>query len=66
LLVGYLVSLIAVARGMLPGRRGGKGGKRSVIWHKTHRYGAQTRVNAINAANAAAAARAAASAPASG
>jgi cellulose synthase/poly-beta-1,6-N-acetylglucosamine synthase-like glycosyltransferase len=49
LLVGYLVSLIAVARGMLPGRRGGKGSKRSVIWHKTHRYGAQARVEAAKA-----------------
>jgi cellulose synthase/poly-beta-1,6-N-acetylglucosamine synthase-like glycosyltransferase len=49
LLVGYLVSLIAVARGMLPGRRNGKGGKRAVIWHKTHRYGAHARVKAAEA-----------------
>jgi cellulose synthase/poly-beta-1,6-N-acetylglucosamine synthase-like glycosyltransferase len=51
LLVGYLVSLIAVARGMLPGRRGGKGGSRSVIWHKTHRYGAQARIEAAKASS---------------
>jgi cellulose synthase/poly-beta-1,6-N-acetylglucosamine synthase-like glycosyltransferase len=54
LFIGYLVSLIAVTRGMLPGRRGGKGGKRAVIWHKTHRYGAHARLRAANAATRAA------------
>jgi cellulose synthase/poly-beta-1,6-N-acetylglucosamine synthase-like glycosyltransferase len=50
LLVGYLVSLVAVVRGMLPGRRGknGKNGGRSVIWHKTCRYGARTRFEEVN------------------
>jgi cellulose synthase/poly-beta-1,6-N-acetylglucosamine synthase-like glycosyltransferase len=39
LLVGYLVTLIAVLRGLLPGRRGRNGdGTSSVIWHKTLRY----------------------------
>ena len=39
LLVGYLVTLIAVLRGLLPGRRtrNGQGGS-SVVWHKTQRY----------------------------
>lgn len=52
LLVGYLVSVMAVARGVLPGRRGGKGGKRCVIWHKTQRYGAQARIEAAKPAPA--------------
>lgn len=39
LLVGYLVTLIAVMRGLLPGRRSRDGGGgRSVVWHKTKRY----------------------------
>ena len=39
LLVGYLVTLIAVLRGLLPGRRtrGGQG-RRTVVWDKTCRY----------------------------
>jgi cellulose synthase/poly-beta-1,6-N-acetylglucosamine synthase-like glycosyltransferase len=39
LLVGYLVTLIAVMRGLLPGRRtrNASGGS-SVVWHKTRRY----------------------------
>lgn len=39
LLVGYLVTLIAVLRGLLPGRRRSNGnGGSSVVWHKTQRY----------------------------
>lgn len=39
LLVGYLVTLIAVMRGLLPGRRTGSGSDgRAVVWHKTSRY----------------------------
>lgn len=50
LLVGYLVSLVAIVRGMTPGRRGnaGQGGRRSVIWHKTTRYGARARLEEAN------------------
>jgi cellulose synthase/poly-beta-1,6-N-acetylglucosamine synthase-like glycosyltransferase len=39
LLVGYLVTLIAVLRGLLPGRRtNGTNGTSTVVWHKTRRY----------------------------
>jgi len=39
LLVGYLVTLVAVLRGLLPGRRRRNGdGGTSVIWDKTQRY----------------------------
>jgi cellulose synthase/poly-beta-1,6-N-acetylglucosamine synthase-like glycosyltransferase len=39
LLVGYLVTLIAVLRGLLPGRRTrDDDGGRGVVWHKTLRY----------------------------
>jgi hypothetical protein len=39
LLVGYLVTLVAVLRGLLPGRRtNGTNGASSVVWHKTRRY----------------------------
>jgi len=39
LLVGYLVTLVAVLRGLLPGRRTGNGnGGSSVVWNKTERY----------------------------
>jgi cellulose synthase/poly-beta-1,6-N-acetylglucosamine synthase-like glycosyltransferase len=39
LLVGYLVTLVAVLRGLLPGRRTtNAGGGSSVVWHKTQRY----------------------------
>jgi cellulose synthase/poly-beta-1,6-N-acetylglucosamine synthase-like glycosyltransferase len=43
LLVGYLVTLIAVLRGLLPGRRSrGGGGPSTVIWHKTRRFRHET------------------------
>jgi cellulose synthase/poly-beta-1,6-N-acetylglucosamine synthase-like glycosyltransferase len=40
LFAGYLVSLSAVFRGMMPGRRGPKqsDGRRRVVWEKTRRY----------------------------
>jgi cellulose synthase/poly-beta-1,6-N-acetylglucosamine synthase-like glycosyltransferase len=45
LLVGYLVTLIAVLRGLFPGRRSnGANGGSSVVWHKTRRYRAEDAV----------------------
>jgi cellulose synthase/poly-beta-1,6-N-acetylglucosamine synthase-like glycosyltransferase len=47
LLGGYLVSLVAVIRGMTPGRRGpaGSNGDRAVVWDKTRRYCVSGRVD---------------------
>jgi cellulose synthase/poly-beta-1,6-N-acetylglucosamine synthase-like glycosyltransferase len=47
LLGGYLVSLVAVIRGMTPGRRGpaGSNGDRAVVWDKTRRYCVSARVD---------------------